>query len=89
MVPFSHNNIADLIHICRGIMNTFYPYTILISKNDIMDVFNPFTIELSVTTPTREVTPGDGNQTAEDLTQFPVVITNPPSPILVPLYILN
>ena len=48
-----------------------------------MDLFNPFTIELSVTTPTREVTPGDGNQTAEDLTQFPVVIVNPPPPIQV------
>ena len=54
-----------------------------------MDLFNPFTIELSITTPTREVTPGDGNQTAEDLTQFPVIITSPPSPILVPLYIFN
>ena len=54
-----------------------------------MDRFNPFIIELSITTPTREVTPGDGNQMAEDLTQFPVVITNPPSPILVPLHIFN
>ena len=66
-------------------MNTLILYcnNIIISKNVIMDLFNPFTIELSVTTPTREVTPGDGNQTAEDLTQFPVVIVNPPPPIQV------
>jgi hypothetical protein len=48
-----------------------------------MDLFNPFIVELSVTTPTREVIPGDGNQKAEDLTQFPVVIVTPPSPIQV------
>ena len=42
-------------------------------QNGINDVFNPFIIELSVETPTRTVTPGDGNETPQDLRNAPVV----------------
>ena len=48
-----------------------------------MDLFNPFIVELSVTTPSRAVNPMTGNDTLEDLTQFPVVIVTPPPTIQV------
>ena len=38
-----------------------------------MDRFNPFIIEVGVTSPQREVTTGNGNETLEDLSGFPVV----------------
>ena len=38
-----------------------------------MDRFNPFIIEVGITSPQREVTTGDGNETLEDLSGFPVV----------------
>ena len=48
-----------------------------------MDLFNPFIVELSVTTPSRAVNPVNGDEAPEDLTQFPVVIVTPPPTIQV------
>ena len=48
-----------------------------------MDLFNPFTIELSIAVPSSKVFPVSGNEEPEDLTQFPVVIVTPPPSIQV------
>ena len=37
------------------------------------DVFNPFIMEVRIDTPTRTVTPGNGNEAPEDLSSAPVV----------------
>lgn len=42
-------------------------------QNGIVDNFNPFVIELSINAPPRNVDPGNGNETPEDLSEFPVV----------------
>ena len=48
-----------------------------------MDLFNPFTIELSIAVPSSKVPPVSGNEEPEDLTQFPVVVVTPPPSIQV------
>ena len=37
------------------------------------DIFNPFIMDLSVDIPPREIIPGNGNETLEDLSGFPVL----------------
>ena len=52
-----------------------------------MDIFNPFIIEMSVEHPSRVVIPGDGNETPEDLSGYPVVVVARTSQIQV--YIMH
>lgn len=54
-----------------------------------MDIFNPFIIEMSVTTQPRVVAPGNGNETLEDLSGFPIVLVTGTSQIQVRPYLIE
>ena len=43
-------------------------------------------MELSVTTPPREAAPGNGNETLDDLSGFPVIVVTGTSQVQVRLY---
>ena len=50
-----------------------------LSQNNILDIFNPFILDIDVATLQQTVTPGNGNEPPEDLGVFPVTtITGPP-----------
>lgn len=52
-------------------------------QNNILDVFNPFILDVDVATLLQTVTPGDGNEPPENLGIFPVATIVGPSRIQV------
>lgn len=64
------------------------PCTLVSLQNNVLDVFNPFTLDVDVATLQRTVTPGNGNEPPEDLSTFPVATMTGPSRIQVAFVVI-